>query len=90
MVMGLRLLTGADPKGECELHRIVPSDSVARDMGDEVCCANIRARREAVRRVLMSTRDIVRASVIWCWWVFLRLENFVESTRTMRISVWHP
>jgi hypothetical protein len=90
MVTGLRLLAGAEPRGECELHRIDPTDSVARDIGDEVCCGNIWARREDVRRVLMSARDIVGASVMWCWWVLSRLENFVESTRTMRISVRHP
>jgi hypothetical protein len=90
MVTGLRLLTGAEPRGECELHRIVPTDSFARDIGDELCCGIIWARREDVRRVFMSARDIAGASVMWCWWEFLRLENFVESTRTIRISVRHP
>jgi hypothetical protein len=90
MVTGLRLLTGAEPRGECELHRIESTDSITREIGDEVCCGNTWARREDVRRVFTSARDIVGASVMWCWWVVLNLDNFVESTRIMRVSVRQP
>jgi hypothetical protein len=72
MVTGLRAFAGAEPSGECELHRACAQGRVVRDIDDddEHTRGVAWIKREDVRNTFTRARDMVEASQVWWWRCF--------------------
>ena len=65
-VTGLRVFVGAEPSGECELHRICAEGSMVRATGDdgEYARGVVCICREDVRSTFMRARDMAAVSQV--------------------------
>jgi hypothetical protein len=93
MVTGLRAFAGAEPNGECELHRICAQGSVVRDVNDDdvgYTRGVAWMKRGDVRSTFTKARDMAGVSRVWLWRCFWKRENLSQPLGTMRMCVRKP
>ena len=74
MVTGLRAFAGAEPSGECELHRCCAQVKAVRGIGDDddwYIRGAAAVYREHVRSTFTRARDMAEVSQVRWWKGFL-------------------
>lgn len=74
MVTGLRAFAGAEPNGECELHRFCAQVKAVRGIGDDddwYIRGAAAVYREHVRSTFTRARDMAEVSQVRWWRGFL-------------------
>lgn len=74
MVTGLRAFAGAEPNGECELHRCCAQVKAVRGIGDDddwYIRGAAAVYREHVRSTFTRARDMAEVSQVQWWRGFL-------------------